>query len=90
MLMCKIFGHKYRFYKCVRCGHKKDGRKIVEYPMRIWGILMNNNDRQEYFDMFLINNYLYNIYYPEQVKILKELRDANGWMHKLSFRWRGL
>ena len=36
---------------------------------------MNNNDRQEYFDMFLINNYLYNIYYPEQVKRLKELRD---------------
>jgi len=32
MWVCKLFGHKYnKFNECVRCGHKKDGRKLVEY-----------------------------------------------------------
>lgn len=38
---------------------------------------MNDDELKEYFEMFLINNYLYNIYYPERVKCLKEKHNIN-------------
>ena len=39
-------------------------------------MLMNKKDRDIYFKNFLIDNYIFNLHYPEQVEKLKEeLRD---------------
>lgn len=39
---------------------------------------MNKKDKQKHFDMVLINNYVFNMYYPEEVKKLKKKYNIRG------------
>lgn len=38
---------------------------------------MNKKERKYYFEEFLINNYVFNIYNPKEVKRLKEKHGYN-------------
>ena len=44
---------------------------MFKKPKQKKGERLNKQERQEYFDMFLINNYLFNIFNPKEVKRLK-------------------